>query len=36
MLDDHIRALGYAEAGPVYIHHAIIEVRPLSFLFIGG
>ncbi|KAJ7896581.1 hypothetical protein B0H13DRAFT_1885086 [Mycena leptocephala] len=25
MLDDHIRALGYAEAGPVYIHHAIIE-----------
>jgi len=25
MLDDHIRALGYAEAGPIFIHHAIVE-----------
>ncbi|KAJ7885816.1 hypothetical protein B0H13DRAFT_1889443 [Mycena leptocephala] len=25
MLDDHIRALGYAEAEPVFFHHAIIE-----------
>ncbi|KAJ7885804.1 hypothetical protein B0H13DRAFT_1889431 [Mycena leptocephala] len=26
MLDDHIRALGYAEAGPIFIHHAIVEM----------
>ncbi|KAJ7896564.1 hypothetical protein B0H13DRAFT_2338295 [Mycena leptocephala] len=25
MVDDHIRALGYAEAGPIFIHHAIVE-----------
>ncbi|KAJ7885812.1 hypothetical protein B0H13DRAFT_2343079 [Mycena leptocephala] len=27
MLDDHIRALGYAEARPVFFHHAITENR---------
>jgi hypothetical protein len=36
MLDDHIRALGYAEAEPVFFHHAIIEVHSLSFHFISG
>ncbi|KAJ7896585.1 hypothetical protein B0H13DRAFT_2338318 [Mycena leptocephala] len=25
MLDDHIRALDYAEAGPIFIHHAMVE-----------
>ncbi|KAJ7121556.1 hypothetical protein C8R44DRAFT_876945 [Mycena epipterygia] len=25
MLDDHIRAFGYSESGPAFIHHAIIE-----------
>jgi hypothetical protein len=31
MLDDHIRAFGYSEATPTFIHHARLEVQSIPF-----